>query len=364
MNTIHLNVTQATRKKMQQQLKDAYRMGNRRVVRRITALFSLIQGRSYVETAEVVGVTRQALYDWVRDLIVHGLESLTYRRSPGRPARLTKTQKRRLTELIDAGPEAAGFATGCWTSLLVQQLIEREFGVLYNRHYVCELLRNLGFSFQKAKFVSDHLDPAARQTWREETWPEIVQLAEKLDAWILFEDEVSFAQWGSLGYTWARQGQQPVVQTSGRRKGYKVFGAIEFFSGRFVWQTLTDRFNSASYQGFLSYLLDQTAHPIILIQDGARYHTSRNTRDFFAQHQDRLIVYQLPSYSPDYNPIERLWKQIKVRATHNRYFAEFASLKQTVDEALRAFAQETECIKNLMGCYLPEQDRVPAAATV
>jgi transposase len=47
--------------------------------------------------------------------------------------------------------------------------------------------------------------------------------------------------------------------------------------------------------------------------------TSVNARiHFFAEHQDRLTVFQLPSYSPDYNPIEYLWRKTKKRATHNR----------------------------------------------
>ena len=102
-----------------------------------------------------------------------------------------------------SGAEEAGFATACWTSLLVQQWIEREFGVLYNRHYVCELLHNLNFSYQKARFISEHLDAEARQEWLAHTWPEVLRLAQQKEAWILFGDEVSFAQWGSLGYTWA-----------------------------------------------------------------------------------------------------------------------------------------------------------------
>jgi hypothetical protein len=59
---------------------------------------------------------------------------------------------------------------------------------------MCELLCNLGFSFQKAKFVSDHLDEEARRKWREEMWPEILRLAEEENAMILLGDEVSFAQ--------------------------------------------------------------------------------------------------------------------------------------------------------------------------
>ena len=185
-------------------------------------------------------------------------------------------------------------------------LIEREFGVLYDRYYVCELLRNLGYSFQKARFVSDHLDEAKRQAWLTQEWPRILKAAQKQNALILFGAEASFPQWGSLSYTWAKRGEQPTVQTSGKRKGYKVFGLIEYFSGRFFYQASDGKFTSDTYQAFLREVLRQTRKPLILIQAGAKYHTSQATRQFFEAHQARLTVHQLPSYSPDYNPIEYL----------------------------------------------------------
>jgi len=60
------------------------------------------------------------------------------------------------------GALVVGFETACWTSVIIRVLIWWEFGVLYNRHDVCTLLHNLGFSFQKARFVSDPLDEAKR----------------------------------------------------------------------------------------------------------------------------------------------------------------------------------------------------------
>src|SRR5712692_7484113 len=188
--------------------------------------------------------------------------------------------------------------------ILLRLLIEREFGVLYNRHYVCELLRNLGYAFQKARFVSDHLDEAARQAWIQVEWPRLLQAARRQGAKIMFGDEASFPQWGSLSYTWARRGQQPTVKTSGVRKGYKVFGVIDYFSGRFFYQASDGKFTSETYQAFLRTVLCQTRGPLFLIQDGAKYHTSKATRAFFEAQPARLTVFQLPSYSPDYNPIE------------------------------------------------------------
>src|SRR4029434_228169 len=93
--------------------------------------------------------------------------------------------------------------------------------ITIRKSQVCTLLHNVGFSFQKARFVSDHLDEAKRLVWLEEKWPAIFRGAKRRHGLILFEDEASFAQWGSLSYTWARRGQQPEVKTSGKRKGYK-----------------------------------------------------------------------------------------------------------------------------------------------
>jgi transposase len=279
---------------------------------------------------------------------------LGYEAGGGRKAKLTRTQKKRLSQLIEDGPQAAGFDTACWSSILIRVLIEREFGVLYNRYYVCELLRNLGFSFQKARFVSDHLDEAKRQAWITQEWPQILKAAQNQNALILFGDEASFPQWGSLSYTWAKCGEQPIVKTSGKRKGYKVFGLIEFFSGRFFYQGIEDRFTSETYQAFLMQVLRQTRQHLFLIQDGAKYHTSQSTRAFLAEHHERIAAYQLPSYSPDYNPIEYLWRKIKKEATHNKYFEAFENLVQSVDQTLATFAERAEAVLNLFGCYCKE----------
>ena len=225
----------------------------------------------------------------------------------------------------------------------------------FGGYYVAELLHNLGLSYQKAHFVSDHLDEGKRQQWMQSVWPRILAWARQNGVPIFFGDEVSFAQWGSLAYTWAPKGAQPQIKTSGIRKGYKVFGVIEFFSDHFFYQGIEERFNSESYRTFLEELLKKVPGKIILIQDGAKYHTCQATLQFFEQHEKRLIVYQLPSYSPDYNPIEYLWKRAKGKATHNRYFDEFAKLINSVEHALAILATETEEILRLMGIYTKQE---------
>jgi transposase len=348
---IRIRLSKEVGQEINERLRQAYNSGQVRLVRRIHALLSVIEGKPVAEVAAQLGLGSQTVRDYVKALLLNGVASLVYRTPPGRPAKLTKHQRKELTELIKAGPEAAGYQSGCWSAFLIQHLILVRFGVEYHPHYVCELLDRLGFSFQKARFVSDHLNEAARAEWEGKTWPAILRMAAEKDAMILFGDEASFAQWGSLSYTWAPKGEQPVVKTCGKRKSYKVFGLIDFFSGRLFWQSQQGRFNTGSYQQFLGALLAQTEGHIILIQDGARYHTSRPMRDFFAAHAARLTIFQLPAYSPDFNPIEFLWKKVKKQATHLKYFPTFEALTASVDNVMHQFAHLPHEILSLMGLY-------------
>jgi transposase len=245
---------------------------------------------------------------------------------------------------------------------MIQDLIQRHFGVAYHPLSIATLLKNLGFSYQKARFVSDHLNEAKRLEWRHTRWPKILRQAKQRKALLLFGDEASCAQWGSLSYTWAPKGQQPEVPTSGKRKAYKVFGLIDSFSGRFFYKAHAGRFHSESYKAFLLDVLAQTPHHVVVIQDGARYHTSTAMNVFFEEHAERLTIEQLPAYSPDFNPIEHLWKKVKKEATHLKHFPEFTDLQHEVDRALLHFAQTPSEITVLMARYCEKLGQVDKAA--
>lgn len=348
---IRISLSNSTHKNLLQRLHQAYLGADIRLIRRIHALLYIADNKPVEEVAKLLNLGEQTVRDHIHAFLLKGLSSLVYKRPSGRPPKLTKTQRKELAELIDAGPEKAGYDCGCWTAVLIQDLIEQRFGVVYHPHYIAELLKKMGFSFQKGRFESDYLSEVARAEWMEKMWPKILCLAKKKHAMILFGDEASFAQWGSLSYTWARKGKQPTVKTSGKRKAYKVFGLIDYFTGRLFYKGQTGRFNSDGYADFLLEVMSQTKQHLILIQDGAKYHTSKAMRKFFAKYANRLTMFQLPSYSPDFNPIEFLWKKVKKQATHLRYFPEFTKLTEKVEDALLHFANTASEIKALMGRY-------------
>ena len=353
MCCVRFTMSLSDRKEVECQLKTAQRAGNLRQAKYLLAILAVLDGQSFAQVAVIIRVHEKTVATWGGVFCCYGSKGAPCRKPTGRPPKLTPTQKAALATLIDEGPVKAGFSGACWRSPMIQQLIYDRFGVFYNVFYIAQLLKNLGFSFQKAAFVSDHLDAHKRQVWRTTTWPQILRRAQERQALLLFGDEASFPQWGTLTYTWARRGQQPKVKTCGKRKGYKVFGLIEYFTGRLFYQGQEGRLNSAAYIAFLRRVLAQTTQPLLLIQDGAKYHTSAETKAFFAQQAARLQVFQLPTYSPDYNPIEKLWKKIKQQDTHLHYFPTFEALTNKVEQALLKFANIPEEILAL--CSLPTE---------
>src|SRR5918992_3330443 len=283
-----LQLSSFTRKQLYRRLQQAYASGSLKLVKRIHVLLALAQGQSVSDVAQMLYLGEQTVRDDRNQYLFKGMASLVYKAPPGRPSKLTKTQRQQLVKWIKAGPQEAGYTSGCWNTPMLQDLIQRHFGVVYHPHYIATLLNNMGFSYPKARFVSDHLNEAKRLAWRQTRWPKILRQAKQRTALLLFGDEASFAQWGSLSYTWAPKGQLPEVPTSGKRKGYKVFGLIDYFSGRLFYKAHAGRCNSESYATFLLDVLSQTTQHVVVIQDGARYHTSKAMQQFFVAHAGRL----------------------------------------------------------------------------
>ncbi len=170
----HLKLSSEQKKNLVNKLKNARASGDIREANRVMAILALGEGQGERTVAATLRVTVESIRGWVKKFLLYGLRGLKSKKSPGRPSHLTTTQKRELGKTLDAGPQKAGFMGNCWRSPMIQALIYERFGVLYSVHYIAELLKNMGFSYQKAKFVSDHLNEKKRAQWLSETWPTII----------------------------------------------------------------------------------------------------------------------------------------------------------------------------------------------
>lgn len=155
---------------------------------------------------------------------------------------------------------------------------------------------------------------------------------------ILFGDEVSFWLDGTLHQTWSRMGYQPRVDTYGQRKTAHIFGTISLEEQpKFCFQ-FAEVFNAQTFLQFLKHVVRQhKGRKVFLILDNGPCHNLDDQgKEWLRRHRDVIALYRLPPYSPEYNPIEGVWKIVRKMTTHNRFFAS----TQERDAALQATFQK------------------------
>jgi len=133
----------------------------------------LQQGLHEAEVARRVGVHRQSVNRWVRQLAQGGRPALKRAPRAGRPPQLSAADRRRIVEGLKRGPEALGYRTGLWAAWRVADLIERECGVKYSTVHAWRLLRALGWTPQRPASRALERNEAAIRRWKQVRWPEL-----------------------------------------------------------------------------------------------------------------------------------------------------------------------------------------------
>ena len=141
--------------------------------RRFKAFGLLKKGLSEAEVARQVGVHRQSVNRWAKQIEEQGREGLRQAGRAGRKCRLSEADLERLEEQLKRGPHALGYETNLWTLERVAALIERDFGVKYHAGHVGWLLKKLGWSCQRPTGRAIERDDGAIKRWKKRRWPEL-----------------------------------------------------------------------------------------------------------------------------------------------------------------------------------------------
>jgi transposase len=157
---------------------------------------------------------------------------------------------------------------------------------------------------------------------------------------VFFEDEASFWLDGTLHQTWAKIGSQPRVDTFGKRKTAHVFAAVCLQNAAFAYR-FAPVFNGETFWHFLRQLVSRFGpRKIFLIIDNGPCHwLSEVGKKWLRANRDKIELHRLPPYSPEFNPVEGIWKCTRRRATHNRFYA----TTDERDSALRKTFNTFQC---------------------
>jgi transposase len=161
-------------------------------------------------------------------------------------------------------------------------------------------------------------------------------------------DEVHFQQYGSSCRMWIPpEEKDPVLLHHPTRKGVGYFGAVRLRDGKFVALREPEKFNAQSTAAFFRRVRQasrRSRRRVVMIIDNAKYHHARLHRPWReAQGPDFQLAFR-PPYSPDLNPIERVWKLVRRLGLHNRYFPELNLVMTTVERQFRRWNNESSAL--------------------
>jgi transposase len=164
-------------------------------------------------------------------------------------------------------------------------------------------------------------------------------------------DEVHFQQYGSRCRMWVPpETKDPVLLHHPTRRSIGYFGAIRLRDGKFFFRRETEKFNAVTCWNFLRHLRSvslRSGRCIVVITDNAKYHHARLHRAWREEHADRFVLDYLPPYSPELNPIERVWKLTRRRCLHNRYFGHLNEVIVAVEDQFTQWIKPNDTLRRL-----------------
>lgn len=277
---------------------------------RIRAMQFLAEGRTRSEVAKILGVAESSIYVWQKDYREGGLSALSTKIASGRKSLLSDKQMIELSRMLRLNPRQLEFDFGLWTRRRVRELIFKKFEIDYSEQNVGRILKFLGFSPQRPVYQAAQQNDEKRRKWMEEEFPAIRKRAAAEGSQIFFADEAGCRNDHHSGTTWAPVGETPVVKFTGKRESIGMISAISM-RGSMHWRIYEGSMNSARFLDFLKDLISDVKGKIFLVVDNVSYHKSAETRAWVKKHENRIKLFYLPGYSPDLNPDEWVWKNVK-----------------------------------------------------
>lgn len=213
--------------------------------------------------------------------------------------------------ICDKRPEQLKMEFALWSRAAVMQIIERQFGVRLAVRTVGDYLKRWGFTPQKPIKKAYEQRPEAVQAWLDEQYPAIEKRAKAEGAEIHWGDETALVNTDVRGRGYAPAGKTPVAYTVGSDRQKLSMIATVTNQGKTRWMIIDGAFNADRLIEFLQALIKDAGKKVFLILDNLRVHHSKPVKAWVAEHQDKIELFYLPSYSPELNPEERLNADLK-----------------------------------------------------
>lgn len=312
MNGFDLNKDELT------DLRRAHKLErDKRAAYKINAVILLGVGWTLEEVKEALLIDDETLRSYVKKYQDGGLPELLEVNHKGSEPHLSEQQIEELRNELDANIYL--------TTQAVIVFLEKRFKVSYSQSGMRDLLHRLNYEYKKPKLVPGNPDHEAQELFVEQYEDFMLNKPENVE--VLFADAVHPQHNTMAAYGWIKRGEKRELQTSSGRERLNLHGAMNAETLE-VTVIESETVNADSTIQLLETLDAKypLAAAILVILDNAKYHYSWKVREFLNGSRIRLVF--LPSYSPNLNLIERLWRFFKKNVLYNKYYEKVGDFRK------------------------------------
>lgn len=258
-----------------------------------------------------------------------------------------------LQKLVEQEPREAGYSFSTWTCAdLLQELLRKGFEAV-SRETIRAHLHTLGYRVRRPVLSIASPDPEYKQ--KAKKLERYRKQAEQGDILLFYQDEIDLNLLPGIMRCWTLQGVQRKVPTPGANQKRYGFGAVNYISGQTIYR-IEERKNSIGFCAFIEQFMQTVTQApeyhgqkIVLVVDNFIIHRSRKTLEFLEKYADQLLLFMLPTYSPWLNLIERLWKHLHRKVTHNHLFTSIDELVKAVCSFLETLNATPQLTLSVIG---------------
>jgi transposase len=300
---------------------------------RIKVILLLDEGRKYSDIAAFLFLDEGTIANYRKRYVEGGIEELLADHYQG------GTHKISNDELIELQLHLTTMTYQKTHDIC--EYVKKKYRVNYTLSGMIALLHRMGFSYKKTKGV-----PGKANKQDQEVFIKAYKKIKSYNGKIYFADSTHPQHNPVLSYGWIKTGEEVEIKTNSGRKHLNISGAIEVNSQDIITRS-SDRVNAGSICILLKAIKDKNPFDknITLIMDNAAYNRSWKVKTLAKELKIKLFY--LPPYSPNLNPIERLWKFMKKKVIYNKYyekFNEFESACMTFFRGIRKFKTELKTL--------------------
>ena len=272
------------------------------------------QGKSNQEIAKILDVSERHIRNVKKIYAEQGIAGIQQKkreRRKGEKRTLTPEQEREIQKaIVDKNPEQLKLPGCMWTRENIRYLIQRKYKISMPLSTLGYYLSRWGFSVQRSQKRSYQQDEKKVKNWLNVEFPGITERAKMEDAEIFFGDETGIQNTANYARGYAPIGQTPVVYVETKKMKINMLSAISN-RGKLRFVLYKDNMTSDKLIDFMRRLIKDTVKKVFLILDNLRAHHSQKVTNWVLKRKDKIELFFLPSYAPEYNPDELLNSDLK-----------------------------------------------------